>query len=366
MKYIDDYRDPELSRRLVQAILGLGRRMTVMEVCGTHTMAISRSGLRPLLAPAVELLSGPGCPVCVTSEADVARAIALAELPDVILATFGDMMKVPGPQGTLLDAASRGARVKVVYSPLEALKLARENPGSRVVFLGVGFETTAPTVAASLLAARAEGLANLYVLSLHKRVPPALRALVQQEDFRVEGFILPGHVSVVIGSRPYGFLAEEYGIPCVITGFEPADVLRAVYLLMTMEEPRVEVEYSRAVRPGGNPRAVEIMEAVFEPCGAEWRGLGFIEDSGLRLREEFAEQDASLWEVEVPPAPGERGCRCGDVLCGRIRPTECPLFARVCTPDSPVGPCMVSSEGTCASYYLYEGSGGGYEGSGAG
>lgn len=356
MRYVDDFRDPEVARRLVRAVLDLGKKMTVMEVCGTHTMAISRSGLRSLLSPAVDLLSGPGCPVCVTSEMDIARAIALAELPDVILATFGDMMKVPGPQGTLMDAQSRGARVKVVYSPLEAVKLARENPGDKVVFLGVGFETTAPTVAASLLVAREEGLGNFYVLSLHKTVPPALRALVEQDDFRVEGFILPGHVSAIIGTRPYRFLAEEYRIPCVIAGFEPADVLRAIHLLMTMERPEVEVEYSRAVKPEGNPKAKEIMEAVFQPCGAEWRGLGFIEDSGLRLRDEFERHDASLWEVEVPEAPGERGCRCGDVLCGRIRPTDCPLFGRTCTPESPVGPCMVSSEGTCASYYLYEGS----------
>lgn len=355
MKYVDDFRDPEISRRLIEEILGLGKRLTVMEVCGTHTMAISRSGLRPLLAPAVELLSGPGCPVCVTSEADIARAIALAELPDVILATFGDMMKVPGPQGTLLDAASRGARVKVVYSPLEALRLAEQHPESRVVFLGVGFETTAPTVAATLLSAREQKVENFYLLSLHKTVPPALRALVEQEDFRVEGFILPGHVSAIIGTRPYGFLAYEYGIPCVITGFEPADVLRAVYLLLTMEKPSVEVEYSRAVRQEGNPKAMEVMEMVFEPCGAEWRGLGYIEGSGLRLREELSAHDASLWEVEVPPISGSKGCSCGDVLCGRIKPPECPMFARTCTPENPVGPCMVSSEGTCASYYLYEG-----------
>ncbi len=354
MKYVDEFRNPELSRRLIQAVLGLGKRMTVMEVCGTHTMAISRSGLRPLLAPAVDLLSGPGCPVCVTSEADIARAIALAELPDIILATFGDMMKVPGPQGTLLDAAARGAQVKVVYSPLEALKLAQQRPEKRVVFLGVGFETTAPAVAATLITAKEQNVFNFYVLSLHKMVPPALRALVEQEDFRVEGFILPGHVSAVIGTRPYIFLAEEYGIPCVITGFEPTDILKAIYLLLTMEEPAVEVEYTRAVRPEGNPKAVEMMERVFEPCGAEWRGLGRIDGSGMRIREEFSAHDASLWEVETPPVLGDKRCRCGDVLCGRIRPLDCPLFARTCTPESPVGPCMVSSEGTCASYYLYE------------
>ncbi|MDI6873687.1 hydrogenase formation protein HypD [Candidatus Solincola sp.] len=357
MKYLDEYRSPAILQGQLRAIRELDTSAVLMEVCGTHTMVISRSGLRPLLTPEVDLVSGPGCPVCVTSERDMGRALALASIEDVILATFGDMVRVPGPQGTLLEASSRGAAVKVVYSPLDAVALARENPDRRVVFLGVGFETTAPTVAAAVLRAREEGLGNFFVLSLHKLIPPALKALVHMEDFSIDGFLLPGHVSVVLGTEAYRFLPREHGIPCVISGFEPADILRAVYLLLRMKaegKPEVANEYSRAVRPEGNRRARETMCRVFREADAEWRGLGLIPGSGLALREEFADLDAGSWEVEVPEVRERSGCRCGDVLCGRIRPTECPLFARSCTPDSPFGPCMVSSEGTCASYYLYE------------
>lgn len=356
MRYLDEYRSPRLLKGLLERINELPGGMTLMEVCGTHTMAISRSGLRPLLSPKVDLLSGPGCPVCVTSETDVGRAVALAELPDVILATFGDMMRVPGPRGTLSEAASRGAAVKVVYSPLDALELAKREASSNVVFLGVGFETTAPTVAGILVQARKRRVENLYVLSLHKTVPPALRALASMEGFEVDGFILPGHVSSIIGSQAYSFLPDEFGIPCVITGFEPADILEAVHELLRMrkEGPCLQTEYSRAVRPRGNEKALEVMGSVFEPQDAEWRGLGFIPGSGLRLRDEYRDFDAGAWDVEVPEPDMDTGCRCGDILCGRIRPTQCPLFARACTPETPVGPCMVSTEGTCASYYLYD------------
>ncbi len=357
MRYVDEFRDPELLRGQLEEIRRFGFRASFMEVCGTHTMAISRAGLRPLLAERVELVSGPGCPVCVTSEADIGRAIALAGLEGVSLATFGDMMRVPGPRGTLSEAASRGAAVKVVYSPLEALHLAREDPGRRVVFLGVGFETTAPAVAASLLTARRDGVGNFFVLSLHKLVPPALRALLEMEDFAIDGFLLPGHVSAVLGAMAYSFLADEYGVPGVVAGFEAADILRALCMLMEMKragKASVAVEYTRAVKEEGNPRARAVMEEVFEPTDAEWRGLGIIPASGLRLREEFRAHDAGAWEVESPAPADDRGCRCGDVLCGKIRPAECPLFARACTPENPVGPCMVSTEGTCASYYLYD------------
>lgn len=357
MRYIDEYRDPGVLRGQLEEIGRFGFHASFMEVCGTHTMAISRAGLRPLLAERVDLVSGPGCPVCVTSEADIGRAIALAGREGVTLATFGDMMRVPGPRGTLSEAASQGAAVKVVYSPLEALRMAREDPGRKVVFLGVGFETTAPAVAASVMTAKRDGVGNYFVLSLHKLVPPALRALVEMKDFSIDGFLLPGHVSSIIGSRAYAFLAEEYGIPCVIAGFEAADILRAVSLLMKMKRegsPSVVIEYSRAVKPEGNPKAREIMERVFEPADAEWRGLGTIPASGLVMREEFQAHDAGTWEVDVPALPRDSGCRCGDVLCGKIKPMGCPLFARVCTPESPVGPCMVSTEGTCASYYLYD------------
>lgn len=356
MKYLDEFRSPELALPWLDGIRSLGTSARFMEVCGTHTMAISRAGLRPLLAPQVDLVSGPGCPVCVTADRDIDHAIALSRLPGVVLATFGDMMRVPGSEGTLAEAAARGARVAVVYSPLEALKLAAAEPGSRVVFLGVGFETTAPVIAATLVQARERGLDNFFILSLHKLVPPALRALASLPDLQVDGFLLPGHVSAVIGSDAYAFLPSEYGIPCVIAGFETVDILQSLHrlLMMLSEEPGVEIAYTRAVKPGGNPRAVEVMMEVFEMGPAEWRGLGLIPDSGLALRGAWRGFDASTWEVELPGTVGDRGCRCGDVLTGRIRPPECRLFASGCTPEHPVGPCMVSTEGTCASCYLYE------------
>jgi hydrogenase expression/formation protein HypD len=356
MRYLDEFRSPGLLRGQLEKITNFPFAASFMEVCGTHTMAISRAGLRPLLAPKVDLVSGPGCPVCVTSQRDIGRAIALAGLEDVVLTTFGDMMRVPGPQGTLSEAASRGAAVKVVYSPLEALRMAEEDEHKRVVFLGVGFETTAPVVAATILQTKEKGVANFYVLSLHKLVPPALRALVEMEDFSIDGFILPGHVSAILGSEAYSFLAEEYDIPCAISGFEAADILQAIYRLMRMKEegPAVSNEYSRAVRPEGNRKALAIMDSVFEPADAEWRGLGAIPGSGLELREEFRDHDAGRWEIEVPEQGGEGGCRCGDILCGKIKPPQCPLFATSCNPENPFGPCMVSTEGTCASYYLYD------------
>lgn len=355
MKYLDEFRNPAAVKGLLKKIRSLAGACTFMEVCGTHTMAISRAGLRGLLEPSVDLVSGPGCPVCVTSDADIDRAIAIARMAGVTLVTFGDMMKVPGTEGSLADAAARGASVKVAYSPLEALERARANPREDIVFLGVGFETTAPTVAATLLAASEERLSNFFVLSLHKVVPPALRALLSIGDFGVDGFILPGHVSTIIGSDAYSFIPEEFGVPCVVTGFEPADILQAIYRLIRMCDgsPAVETEYSRAVSPEGNPRALEIMARVFVPCDAEWRGLFVIPGSGLALSDDFHDMDAGTWEVELPVPDQGSGCRCGDILCGRIKPPECPFFAGNCTPDSPVGPCMVSSEGTCASYYLY-------------
>lgn len=356
MKYIDEFRDPGAARGISEKIKELGMGATLMEVCGTHTMAISKFGLRSLLATSVDLISGPGCPVCVTGDRDIDRTIAVAGEPGVILATFGDMMKVPGSEGSLMEASARGARVEVVYSPMDALELAARETGSKVVFLGVGFETTAPAVAVTLMDAKSRGVSNFYVLSLHKIVPPALDALVSMGDFHVDGFILPGHVSSIIGSRAYEFLPERYGIPGVVTGFEANDILEAVYLLVSMKtgEPSIRVEYSRAVKPDGNRRALGIMDSVFETCDAEWRGLGVIPGSGLALRTEYSGFDAGLWDIEVPETKRETGCRCGDVLKGKIRPAECALFAVRCTPDSPVGPCMVSSEGSCASYYNYD------------
>lgn len=361
MKYLDEFRVPAASRHLLRGIAEMDGGGTFMEVCGTHTMAISRAGLRPLLAPRIDLVSGPGCPVCVTDDEDIDRAIAVAKLPGVTLTTFGDMIKVPGTEDSLASAMAAGAEVKVVYSPLEALDIAEKDPGRKVVFLGVGFETTAPVVAGTVLEARRRKIDNFHVLSFHKLVPPALRALAGLEDFSIDGFILPGHVSVIIGSDAYAFLPEEFGIPCVVTGFEVTDILQAIERLIEMgsDGARLEVEYSRAVRPEGNRKALAVMDEVFEARDAAWRGLFVIPGSGLKLRKEYADMDAGTWDVELPGPTSAKACRCGEILCGRIKPGDCPLFGTRCTPDSPVGPCMVSSEGTCASYYLYSDSAGG-------
>ncbi|MDA8217402.1 MAG: hydrogenase formation protein HypD [Dehalococcoidales bacterium] len=359
MRFVDEFRDPELAPRVASAISRAvgGRSVRLMEVCGTHTVSIFRSGLRDLLGERVDLLSGPGCPVCVTAQRDIDHAIALADQPGAILATYGDMIKVPGSSGSLQQARAMGADVRVVYSALDAVRLAEAHADRKVVFLGVGFETTAPTVAMSLLDARRRELNNFFVYSVHKLVPPALRALLGSGEVKMDGLILPGHVSVIIGRDPYLFLAEEYGLPAVITGFEPLDVLQAVLSLARMMragKPGVEVQYRRAVRPEGNQAAARAMLDVFEPADAEWRGLGTIPASGLRLREEYSRFDAEReFAVEVGPSREPPGCACGAVLCGLAKPPKCPLFAKACTPEHPVGPCMVSTEGTCAAYYAY-------------
>ena len=320
-------------------------------------MSIFQSGIRGILPENVIHLSGPGCPVCVTHESEVAAFLDLAG-QEAIVATFGDLMRVPGPDGMdLKRAQAEGARVNVVYSPFDALELARKNPSDRVVFLGVGFETTAPTVAATLNLAREQEIDNFFVLSFHKLVPPALKALVQDGEVELDALLLPGHVSTIIGMEPYRFLARDHGIPAVIGGFEPLDILRAL-LEMTeqLKEGRAEVVncYKRAVGDEGNLNARRMMDKVFYVEDSLWRGLGNIPQSGLGINESFARFDAkkefSLEMKEVPPLPG---CRCGEVLKGLIRPDECPLFAKACTPAKPVGPCMVSTEGSCAAYYKY-------------
>lgn len=353
------FRDPQAARAIAEAIVARSTRpVRLMEFCGGHTHAILRFGIPDLLPPTVELLSGPGCPVCVTSAADLSRAIALAAIPGVILTTFGDMMRVPADRHrSLARARAEGADVRIVYSPLDALEVARQNPGRTVVFLGVGFETTAPMVASAILAAEAEGIRNFAVFSTHKLTPPAMRAILDAGEVRLSGIIGPGHVTTVIGPEAWQFLPREYGVPCAVAGFEPLDILRAILALVEMLEaghPGVANAYSRSVRAGGNPAALEATERVFEVAGAEWRGLGVLPASGLRIREEYASYDAERrFPVEAQPAPEPPGCRCGDVLRGVLRPMECPLFARVCTPQNPVGPCMVSAEGACAAYYQY-------------
>jgi hydrogenase expression/formation protein HypD len=358
MKFVDEFRDAPLVGQVLAQIRDLAERpLQLMEVCGTHTMAMFRHGLRSLMPPTIRLLSGPGCPVCVTPTGELDAAIALARRNGTILATFGDMMRVPGSQTTLLQEGALGRDVVVVYSPLDALDIAEREPDRQVVLFGVGFETTAPLVATTVLEATRRGLANFSAYSAHKLVPPALAALVAAPDVHVDGFICPGHVSTIIGMPPYEFLARQHGIGCAIAGFEPLDILEAILLLVRQAhagEARVENAYRRAVRPEGNPRARARMEEAFEVSEAEWRGLGRIPDSGLALRPGLAEYDARLrFDIAVESVPEPAGCRCGDVLRGALQPADCALFGRACTPESPVGPCMVSSEGTCAAHYRY-------------
>ncbi len=360
MRYIEEFRQGAVAAKIVERLRAYaGRPVNLMEVCGTHTVSIFRHGIRNLLPYGVTHLSGPGCPVCVTANADLDKAIALAQIPGVILATFGDMFKVPASYSSLREAKAEGADVRLVYSTLDALEIARANPQKQVVFFAVGFETTAPTIACSILEAEREGIENFSIVSVHKLIPPAIKALLNGEEVRIDGFILPGHVSTIIGSRPYEFIPRDYGVACAIAGFEPLDILWAVDMLLRQiadGEVRVEIGYRRAVRREGNPVALEKMYRVFEVCDAEWRGLGVIPKSGLRLRREYEHFDAERrFDVETPPPREHPACRCGEVLRGVTSPPECPLFARACTPEHPIGPCMVSVEGSCAAWYRYGG-----------
>ena len=356
--HTDPYRDPQIARRLVDRIRAASRRpIRLMEVCGTHTVSIFRSGIRSLLPETVTLLSGPGCPVCVTDQADIDALIEMAGMAGVTVATFGDLMRVPGSRSSLAGKRAEGADVRMVYSAFDALQIARKAPDRRVVFPGIGFETTAPTVAATLQAAKQEGVDNFLVMSVHKRVPPALSALVVWPEVRVDGFILPGHVSVIIGTEGYREVLDGCRIPGVVAGFEPADILRAILILVDAVEsntPILENAYGRAVAPEGNPKARAVMGEVFETTDARWRGLGVIPGSGMGLRPEYRPWDAMTnLAPDVPPVAPPKGCACGEILTGTKIPFDCPLFGRACTPLAPVGPCMVSTEGTCAAYYRY-------------
>lgn len=336
----------------------IGRPVKLMEVCGTHTMSAFRSGLRSLLPESVILLSGPGCPVCVTPNTFVDKAVTIAQQPQTIVATFGDMLRVPGSYSSLEKARAQGADIRIVYSPLDALQLAESQPESRIVFLGVGFETTAPTIAWTIKAAKEKGLANYSVLCAHKTMPNAMAALLQG-DIQIHGFLCPGHVSVITGAEIYEFITRDYKIPCVVTGFEPGDILQGIgMMLKQLEEKRaqVEIEYHRSVTREGNPEAQALLTEVFDVCDTEWRGVGFIPGSGLKIKASFSAHDAErvFKDLTWPESKEPAGCRCGDILRGVCTPPECPLFRKVCTPANPVGACMVSSEGTCAAYYKYQ------------
>jgi len=360
MKYIDEYRDPELAKRIAEEIARLSgdQLLKLMEVCGGHTHTIYKHGIEDVLPPNIDLVHGPGCPVCVLPMGRIDDAIAIARMDDVIFTTFGDMMRVPGSHGSLLDAKAEGADVRFVYSPLDALKMARQNPDRRVVFFAIGFETTAPSTAVTLLRAREEKIKNFSVFCNHVTIIPAIKAILDSPDLRLDGFVGPGHVSMVIGMRPYNFIARDYRKPVVIAGFEPLDIIQSVYMIVKqIREGRSEVEnqYARVVRPEGNIKALEAMARTMELRPFfEWRGLGFITHSALKLRAEFADWDAELlYKVPGLRVADPKACQCGEVLKGVIKPWECKVFGTACTPETPIGTCMVSPEGACAAYFNY-------------
>ena len=360
MRFVDEYRTPEGIALLSAEIerLARGRRVKLMEVCGGHTHAIYKHGLQDLLPENVELVHGPGCPVCVIPMGRIDDAMAISRLPGVIFATYGDMMRVPSSTGSLIDAKADGADVRFIYSPLDALALARRNPDRDVVFFAVGFETTAPSTAATLLRARDEGLTNFSVFCNHVTIIPAIKAILDSPGMQLDGFIGPGHVSTIIGTSPFDFVARDYRLPLVVSGFEPADILQSVVMILRQiveGRPRVENQYARVVRESGNRRALEILsETMMLRPFFEWRGLGFISHSALAIRPEFATFDAeSRFTVPNVRVTDPKACQCGEVLKGVIKPWQCRVFGSACTPETPIGSCMVSPEGACAAYYNY-------------
>ncbi|NWG01423.1 MAG: hydrogenase formation protein HypD [Syntrophaceae bacterium] len=358
MKFVDEFRNKGIAERMIQKIQKTSTRpIQLMEVCGTHTVSIFRYGIRGILPNHIKLISGPGCPVCVTPNQDIDLAIALSRQKDVVIVTFGDMMRVPGSTSSLQKERAEGRDIRIIYSSLEALKIAKEHPGKKAVFLAIGFETTSPTIAVALLRAKEEKLHNLFFLNSQKRVPPALAALLQLKQVKIDGFILPGHVSTIIGTNPYQFIAKEFGKPAVITGFEPLDILQGIWMLIKqIEEDRasIEIQYRRVVRENGNPIAINKIYEVFEKGESEWRGLGRIPDSGYRFKESYKEMDVRNFDIEVEPSKEHSECLCGEVLQGIKSPLECRLFKVACHPENPVGPCMVSIEGTCHTYFKYQ------------
>ncbi|MDY7036411.1 MAG: hydrogenase formation protein HypD [Thermodesulfobacteriota bacterium] len=359
MRYVEEFRNSAVSQRIAENIHRANKRpIRLMEVCGTHTMSIFRNGIRSLLPPTISLLSGPGCPICVTAQIEIDAFIEIARLDGVIMATFGDLMQVPGSESSLQNERAKGQDIRVVSSPFDAVRMSKEQQNRKVVFAGIGFETTAPATAAAIAAGREENLKNFFIYSSHKKLPPALFALMENNAIQVDGLILPGHVSAVVGAEAYRPFFNTYRIPCVVAGFEPLDVLQAVFLLVDQiekNEPTLVNAYQRVVNSRGNEKAQAMMDHVFEEYDAEWRGLGMIKDSGLKMRETFSDFDAEkMLTFHVAESEEPKGCACGDILTGVKVPIDCPLYKKVCTPMSPVGPCMVSSEGTCAAFYRYD------------
>jgi hydrogenase expression/formation protein HypD len=357
MKYVDEFRDRKLIDKVAKQIrraVDSTRTYNIMEVCGTHTMNIFRFGLRDILPPNIRLISGPGCPVCVTPNEFIDKAIAIASMKDVIIAMFGDMLKVPGSRSSLEKERANGADIRIVYSSLDALDLAKRYPGKNIVFLGIGFETTAPTVARSLMIAKKLGLKNYSVLCGHKTMPEVMESLVCDRLIKVDAFLLPGHVCAITGILPYQFLSKKYKKGCVVSGFEPLDILQSILMVVKPTVPKVQIQYNRIIEKDGNPLARKSVDQVFEKCPSAWRGIGCVKNSGFKIRRSYSEFDAELKFRPRIKAPKDNiRCLCGYILKGVKTPYDCPSFARACTPENPIGACMVSSEGTCAAYYKY-------------
>jgi hydrogenase expression/formation protein HypD len=359
MKYVKEFRNPALVKNMIKKIATkTNREITIMEVCGTHTMSIFRSGIRDLLPSNIRLVSGPGCPVCVTSQGYIDSAIELTKNEDIIITTFGDMMKVPGNKSSLQREKALGRDIRMVFSPLDAVKIAKENPHKEVVFLGVGFETTAPAIALSVEIAYKENIKNYSVLQSVKTMPTVMKQLVLDKELKIDGFLCPGHVSTIIGAKPYEFLAKEFGIPAVVAGFEAGDIAIGLYELLVMIESNIsEVKnvYGRLVKYEGNEKALETIHRVMEVTDGNWRGLGKIEGTGLRLKDKYSLFDTEKkLNVKLRETKSLKGCMCGEILKGKNNPHDCKLFSKVCNPLNPVGACMVSEEGTCAAYYKYK------------
>ncbi|MBU1428650.1 hydrogenase formation protein HypD [bacterium] len=357
MRYVDEYRNKEIAQKILRQIKSISKKkINLMEVCGTHTMAIFRNGIKKMLPHNINLISGPGCPVCVTPISYIDEIIALSRGENFIITTFGDMIRVPGSTSTLEKEKTDGADIRIVYSTLDALKIAQDNSSKEVVFMGVGFETTSPTIASAVLEAQKEKIENFSVLSVAKIIPPAMKALLGGEELNIDGFICPGHVSAIIGSQPYNFITAQHKVPCVICGFEPLDILQSIYMLVKQIEDgraEVEIQYERAVKPEGNKIALDKINEVFKVIDSDWRGIGNIPLSGLEIKDKYRQFNARKFAVETEETKEPKGCRCGEVLRGVITPPECPLFRQVCSPENPQGACMVSTEGTCAAYYKY-------------
>ncbi|HSQ87788.1 hydrogenase formation protein HypD [Romboutsia sp.] len=358
MKYIKEFRDPKVVKNMLEKLASkCNKEITIMEVCGTHTMSIFKNGVRDLLPKNIKLISGPGCPVCVTPQGYIDTAIELSSRDDVIITTFGDLIKIPGTKSTLQKEKALGRDIRIVYSPLHSLDIAKENPDKEVIFLGVGFETTAPIIALSVYNAKNQNINNYSVLHSIKTMPQTMKALAIDKEIKIDGFLCPGHVSTIIGAKPYEFLASDYNVPLVIAGFESTDIVAGIYTLVEMinnKEYKVQNIYNRLVKYEGNEKALDIMDEVLNQCNSVWRGLGSIENTGFEFKEEYKIYDVkNKLNIEILESNPPKGCLCGEILKGIKNPTECKLFGKVCNPQNPIGACMVSEEGTCAAYYKY-------------